>query len=116
MKDLAGVDHALQPAATLGGALDRQQKRQQPFPVFRAGIFLQSLAERDMLGFGFSRKPCRGCRPLRNSCTESLASASSTSKAASMPRQRSAKTAAVRYSAPVIGGTVAAILSSSPFA
>jgi hypothetical protein len=65
VKDLARIDHVLQPAAILGGALDRQQQRQQPLPVFRAGIFLQSLAERHMLGFGFSRKPRRVGRQKR---------------------------------------------------
>ena len=45
-EDLAGIDHRLQPAALLGGALDRHQKRQQALAVFRAGIFLQGLAER----------------------------------------------------------------------
>src|SRR5215213_93647 len=47
---------------------------------------------------------------------ESFASTSSASKAASMARQRSARTAAVRYSAPVMGGTAAAIVSNSPSA
>ena len=48
-----------------------------------------------------------------DSCTDSLACDSSVSKAASIPRQRSARTAAVKYSAPIIGGTTPAIVSSS---
>ena len=59
MKDLAGVDHRLQPGALLGGALHRHQQRQQALAVFRAGIFLQGLAERQMLRLGLRRQPRR---------------------------------------------------------
>ena len=65
MKDLARIDHGLQPGAILGGALDGQQQRQQALAVPRAGIFLQGLAERYMLGFGLSRKPRRVGRQER---------------------------------------------------
>ena len=57
MKDLARVDHGLQPGAMLGGSLDRQQQRQQPLAILRAGIFLQRSAERHVQGLGLSRKP-----------------------------------------------------------
>ena len=43
----------------LGGALDGHQQRQQAFAVPRTGVFLQSLAERQMLRLGLGRKPCR---------------------------------------------------------
>jgi hypothetical protein len=47
----------------LGGALDGQQQREQSFAVPRAGILLQSLAERQMLSLGLGRKPYRvGCQ------------------------------------------------------
>ncbi len=143
MKDLAGIDHRLQPAALLGGALDRHQQRQQALAVPRAGIFLQGLAERQMLRLGRGREPRRVGRQkgerslfvlpvlgeiemhapdqipggmtgleefLNRDC---LASASSASNAASMSRQRSARTEAVRYSAPTMGGTAAAIRFNS---
>ena len=125
VKDLAGIDHRLQPGALLGGALDRHQQRQQALAVLRAGIFLQGLAERQMLRLGLRRKPRRvgreegerrffvlavfgeiemhapdqipgGMAGLEESCTETLASASSASNAASIARQRSARTAAVK--------------------
>ena len=59
MKDLAGIDHGLQPGAVLGGALHRHQQRQQALAVLRAGIFLQGLAERQMLRLGLRRQPRR---------------------------------------------------------
>ena len=65
MKDLARIDHGLQPGAMLGGALDGHQQRQQALAVPRTGIFLQSLAERQMLGLGLSRKPRRVGRKKR---------------------------------------------------
>ena len=43
----------------LGGALDRHQQRQQALAVLGAGIFLQGLAERQMLGLGLGRQPRR---------------------------------------------------------
>ena len=65
MKDLAGIDHRLQPGALLGGALDRHQQRQQALAVLRAGIFLQGLAERQMLRLGLRRQPRRVGRQER---------------------------------------------------
>ena len=47
----------------LSGALDGHQQRQQAFAVFRTGVLLQGLAERQMLGLGRSRKSGRvGCK------------------------------------------------------
>ena len=41
----------------LSGTLDGHQQRKQAFAIPRAGIFLQGLAKRQMLGLGFGRKP-----------------------------------------------------------
>ena len=49
MIQLAGIQHRSQPGAGLGGALHRQQQRQQPRAIGRAGIFAQRLPERHML-------------------------------------------------------------------
>ena len=57
MEDLARVDHRPQPGAGLGGALHRQQQRQQLVAVGRAGVFAQRLAERQMLRLGLRREP-----------------------------------------------------------
>ena len=129
----------LQPGAVLGGALDRHQQRQQALAVLRAGIFLQSLAERQMLRLGLRRKPGRVGREKRERRLlvlpvlreiEMHASNQVPGRMAALEellhgelgfrqlgiegcihaRQRSARTAAVRYSAPVMGGTAAAIL------
>ena len=61
VEDLAGVDHGLEPAAVLGGALDRHQQRQQALAVLRAGIVLQGLAERQMLRLAFAPRAA-SCR------------------------------------------------------
>ena len=65
MEDLAGIDHRLQPGAMLGGALNRHQQRQQALAVVRAGIFLQRFSEREVLGLGGGREPCRVGRQER---------------------------------------------------
>ena len=49
MKDIAGVDHRLQPGAMFRGALHRQEQGQQPVPVCRSGVFAQCLAEGNVL-------------------------------------------------------------------
>ena len=59
MEDLARVDHRPQPGAALGGALHRQQQRQQLVAVRRAGILAQRLAERQVLRAGLRREPRR---------------------------------------------------------
>ncbi len=45
MIDFARVDHLLDERAALGRALDRHQEREERGPVFRPGVFLQSLAQ-----------------------------------------------------------------------
>ena len=65
VKDLARVDHGLQPRTSGGGALDRHQQRQQALAVPCSGIFLQGLAERQMLRLGLRRKPGRIAREER---------------------------------------------------
>ena len=57
MKNLARIHHGFQPGTGLRRALHRNQQRQEALLVFRAGIFAQSLAERQMLRFGFGREP-----------------------------------------------------------
>ena len=54
MENLPGVDHRPQPVAVFGGALHRQQQRQQFVAVCRPGVFAQRLAQRDVLGAGLS--------------------------------------------------------------
>ena len=49
----------------LGRALDRHQQRQQALAVLRARVFLQGLAERQMLRLGRRRKPRRVGRQKR---------------------------------------------------
>ena len=56
MRQLAGIDHRLQPRTVLGGALDRHQQRQQALPVSRAGVLLQGLAKRQVLGLTRGRQ------------------------------------------------------------
>ena len=48
MKDVAGVHHLLQPAARLGGALDRDEQRQEPGLVPGARILFERAPERRM--------------------------------------------------------------------
>ena len=57
MKDLARVDHLLEPGAALGRALDREQERQKALLVGRAGVLAQRLAERQVLGLAVRREP-----------------------------------------------------------
>jgi hypothetical protein len=54
MKDFACIGHGLEPSAMLRCPLHRGEQSQQTFSVFRAGVFLQCLAEGQML-----------CRALR---------------------------------------------------
>ena len=49
MVKFARIDHRPQPVAGLGGALHRQQQRQQLLAIGRAGVFAQRLAERHVL-------------------------------------------------------------------
>src|ERR1019366_5806860 len=65
VKNLARIDHGLQPRAILGGALDGHQQRQQTFAVSRTGILLQGLTERQMLGLSLCRKSGRVGRKKR---------------------------------------------------
>jgi hypothetical protein len=55
MIDLAGIDHRLQPRTPGGGALDRQQQREQPLLIGGACVFAQRAAERQMLRLGLPR-------------------------------------------------------------
>ena len=141
--DLARIDHGLQPGACLGRALHRHQQRQQALAVARAGVLLQRLAERQMLRLAFGRKPRRVGRqererrllvlavlgeievhaadqvPGRMAALEELLHGEPGLGQLGIEgrvdaRHRSASTAAVRYSAPVIGGAAAAIRSSAP--
>ena len=50
MKDLAGIDHGLEPTDALRRTLHRHQQRQQLLSIGSAGVFAQGLAERHMLG------------------------------------------------------------------
>ena len=59
MVDLPRIHHRLQPRATFSRALHRQQQREQPFAVRRAGVFAQRLAERQVLRFRMRRKASR---------------------------------------------------------
>ena len=56
VEDLAAVDHRLQPWAAFAGALDGHQQREEALAFPGAAIFLQSLAERQVLRLGGSRK------------------------------------------------------------
>ena len=59
MEDLSRFDHRLEPGTPLRGALDRQEQREQPFPVRGPSVFPQRLTERQVLGLGVSRKARR---------------------------------------------------------
>ena len=59
MEDFAGINHRLQPAALLSRALNRHQQRQQTLAAFGAGVFLQGLAQRQVLRLGLRRQPRR---------------------------------------------------------
>jgi hypothetical protein len=59
VKELARVHHLAQPRAPLGGALDREEEREQPFAVARAGVLAQRLAERQVLRRAVGREAGR---------------------------------------------------------
>ena len=65
MIDLARVDHRLQPWALGGGALDRQEQRQQARLVGDASVFAQRTAERQVLRPGLRRELRRVGRQKR---------------------------------------------------
>ncbi|MGH9348248.1 MAG: hypothetical protein ACRD26_13400 [Vicinamibacterales bacterium] len=65
MIDLAGLDHRLQPRTLGGGALDRQEQREQPRLVGGAGVFAQCAAKRQVLGPGLGRQLRRVGRQKR---------------------------------------------------
>ena len=59
MINLAGIHHPSQPLALSGGALHRQQQRQQLRLVGRAGVLTQRLSERQVLRLRVRRQPRR---------------------------------------------------------
>jgi hypothetical protein len=134
---------SLQPGAALSGSLHRKKQEEQAFPVRRARILTQSLAEREMLRFGVCRETGRvggkeserRCFVLavfgkvemdatdqvpsriagfRNSSTPQFASDNSSQNDRSSSCQRSLKTAA--YSAPIVGGAASTNWSNSELA
>ena len=68
VEDLARIDHLLQPGAAFGGALDGHQQGQQAFAIPGAGIFLQGLAQRQVLRPGLGRESRRIGREKREGC------------------------------------------------
>ena len=137
VEDLASIHKGLQPRTGFRGSLHRQKQGQQPVLVCRARIFAQSLPQRKMLRLRIRRQPrgvgCQkgngasgslrfsarlkctrptrfhaGFRLLRKSCMPHFDSASSIPNAVSSSCHSAPSTSAVRYSAPVMGGTACA--------
>jgi hypothetical protein len=70
VKDLAGIDHPFQPRGMLGRALHWHQQRKQALAALRTRVFLQGLAEQQMLRSSRRRKPRVG-RQKREWCPSS---------------------------------------------
>ena len=136
--DLARLDHRLQPRTLGGGALDRQEQREQLRLVGGACVFAQRAAERQVLRPGLRRQVGRVGRqkrerrviipavlgevevdaademPCRALTLEKLPGPTPSIRRARIETlsavavQSVSRTEAVRYSAPVIGGAAAA--------
>ena len=59
VKDFARVHHLAQPGALCGGALHRQEQRQEPVAIPRAGILAHGIAQRQVLGLAERRELVR---------------------------------------------------------